>query len=82
MEATGLLIGGVAENDGTVGDGSGPGPGPDDREHHRVEVLHVDSAAAPHVAVPNLAAERVDPPVRRLRGHHVEMPVDQQRVVA
>ena len=38
-----------------------------DREHHRVEVLHVDRAAAPEVAVADLAGERVAPTTRSRR---------------
>ncbi len=50
-----------------------------DRDHHRVHVLHVDRAAAPHVAVLHRTGERVHRPLRRLGGHDVEVPVDEQR---
>ena len=52
---------------------------PGDRDHHRVHVLHVDRAAAPHVAVLHRPGERVHRPLRRLGGHHVQMTVDEQR---
>jgi hypothetical protein len=55
-----------------------PQPLPDHREHHRVHVLHVHGAAAPDASVSDLAGERVHTPVRRIRGDHVEMTVDQQ----
>ena len=50
-----------------------------DRDHHRVHVLHVDRAAAPHVAVLHRTGEGVHRPLRRLGGHDVEVPVDEQR---
>ena len=46
---------------------------------HRVHVLHVDGAAAPDVAVPDLAGERVDRPLAGVGRHDVEVAVDQQR---
>ena len=48
------------------------------RQQHRVEVLHVDRAAAPQVAVADLAGERVDLPVLRGRRYDVEVAVQQQ----
>ncbi len=62
--------------------GARPGPRPHDGEQHRVEVLHVDRAAAPQVAVLDLAGERVHLPVVGLGGDDVEVAVQQQRVVA
>ena len=50
-----------------------------DHDHHADHVLHVDRAAAPDETVLDRAGERVHAPVGRLRRHHVEMPVDQQR---
>ena len=47
-------------------------------EDHRIHVLHVDGAAAPEHAVLDDALERVDRPVVRLGGHHVEVAVDDQ----
>ena len=76
--AAGLLVCGEAEHDRPLGHVAGLLPCPHRREEHRVEVLHVDGATTPHVAVPHLAAERVDLPVRGRRGHDVEMPVQQQ----
>ena len=64
---------------GRSGTRPGAGAGPDDREQHRVEVLHVDRAAAPDVAVLDLAGERVDLPVLGRRRHDVEVAVQQQR---
>jgi hypothetical protein len=51
---------------------------PGDRDQHAAHVLHVDRAAAPHIAVGDRTGERVHAPVRRLGGHHVEVPVQQQ----
>ena len=59
-----------------------PHPLADDGEDHRVHVLHVHGAAAPDArfvpAVVDLARERVDPPVRRVGGNHVEVAVEEQ----
>ena len=63
---------------GRVGHPAGAGPGPHDGEQHRVEVLHVDRAAAPEVAVLDLAGERVDLPVLGRRRDDVEVAVQQQ----
>jgi hypothetical protein len=52
---------------------------PGDRDEHPAHVLHVDRAAAPHVAVFDGAGKWVHAPVRRLGRHHVEVPVQQQR---
>src|SRR5947209_2259495 len=48
-------------------------------DHHADHVFHVDRAAAPDVTVFDCAGERVHAPLGRLRGHNVEMPMDQQR---
>ena len=52
---------------------------PRDGDHHADHVLHVDRAAAPHVAVLDRAGERVHAPVGGFGGHHVEVAVDHQR---
>ena len=52
----------------------------DDREDHRVHVLHVDRATAPEQPIALLPAERVDLPVARLGGNHVEVPMEHERV--
>ena len=52
---------------------------PRHRDHHADHVLHVDRAAAPHVAVLHRAGERVHAPVGSLGGHHVEVAVNHQR---
>ena len=77
----GLLVGGEAEDDRAFGLATGPGARPDHREQHRVEVLHVDRPAAPQVAVPDLAGERVDLPVLRGGRDDVEVAVQQQRAL-
>ena len=46
---------------------------------HRVHVLHVDRAAAPDAAVPDLPGERVHRPLRRVGRDDVEVAVQQQR---
>ncbi len=52
---------------------------PGDGDHHADHVLHVDRAAAPHVAVLDRPGERVHAPVGRFGGDDVEVAVDQQR---
>ena len=47
--------------------------------HRRGEVEHVDRAAAPHLAVDELAAERIAPPAVGVRGHDVGVAHQQQR---
>jgi len=57
----------------------------DQDEHlgaHRRHVLHVDRAAAPEVAVVDLSAERVVPPLARVGFDHVEVRVEQDRRLA
>ena len=73
-----LLVGGEAEHHLAVRGRIGRRAGAHDAEQHRVEVLHVDRAAAPDLAVLDLAGERVDLPVRRLGGYDVEVAVEQQ----
>jgi hypothetical protein len=55
---------------------------PRDGDHHAAHVLHVDRAAAPHVAVLHRTGERVDAPVGGLGGDDVEVAVDQQGAAA
>jgi hypothetical protein len=52
---------------------------PGDRDEHAAHVLHVDSSAAPHIAVLDGTGKRVHAPIRRFSGHHVEVPVQQKR---
>ncbi len=52
---------------------------PDDRQHHRVHVLHVDRAAAPDAAVAISPENGCARPVGRVGRHDVEVAVDQQR---
>lgn len=75
-----LLVRGVRDDDVPAGAHALPGPATDHREDHRVHVLHVDRATAPHDTVADLAGERVHGPVVGLGRYDVEMPVDQQRV--
>ena len=75
-----LLVGGEGQHDVAARADPGTGPGADGGEHHRVHVLHVDGAAAPHDAVADLAGEGVDAPVGGLGGHHVEVAVHEQGV--
>ena len=82
VRGAGLLVGGEGDHDVPAGPDPCAGPGPDDREDHRVHVLHVDGAAAPDDPVADLAGEGVHGPVVGLGGHHVEVAVDQQRVGA
>ena len=50
-DAAGLLVGGEDQPDRPPRRHAGTGPSAYDAEHHRVEVLHVDCAAAPDAAV-------------------------------
>ena len=73
-----LLVGQERQHDVPRRPAALPEPLPDHGEDHRVHVLHVHRAAAPDAAVTDLAGERVDLPVRRVGGDHVEVAVDQQ----
>ena len=75
-----LLVRGEGQHDVAARAAALAGPGPDDRQHHRVHVLHVDRAAPPDHPVADLTGERVHRPVGGLGGHHVQMAVDQQGV--
>ena len=79
LGAAGLLV--REEHDDQVAGRSGTCAGQvaHRREHHRVHVLHVDRAAAPHAAVTLLPRERVDRPVGGVGRHHVEVPVHAER---
>ena len=76
--AAGLLVGQEREHQVARWDDASAFEVPGDRDHHADHVLHVDRAAAPHVAVLEGTGERVHAPVRRLGGHHVEVPVQHQ----
>ncbi len=77
--AAGLLVSHEGEDQIARWTATGPDKITNDCEGHRVHVLHVDSAPPPQAPIDDLAAEGVDPPVRRIRRHHVEMTVDEQR---
>ncbi len=77
--AAGLLVGDEREHQVARRHDARAFEVPGDRDDHADHVLHVDRAAAPHVAVLDRAGERVHAPVRRLGGHHVEVAVQQQR---
>jgi hypothetical protein len=74
-----LLVGGEREHEVAPRPDAVPGPLRDQGEQDGVGVLHVDGAAPPQHAVADLAGERMHRPVRRVRGHHVQVPVQQQR---
>jgi len=73
--AAGLLVSGEAEGDRPVRDPTVALACAHDAQQHRVEVLHVDRAAAPQVAVADLPRERVDLPVLGGRRDDVEVAV-------
>ena len=77
---TGLLVGGEAEHQGPVREYAGTGARSYGREQHRVEVLHVDGAATPHLTVVDLPAEGVQLPVVRVGRYDVEVTVHQHGV--
>ena len=74
-----LLVGHEREHQVARRDDAGPTEMPGNDDHHADHVLHVDRAAAPDIAVLDRAGERMHAPLGRLGGHHVKMPVDQQR---
>ena len=76
--APGFLVGGEREHDVAGRRPVFAQPLAHHREHHRVHVLHVDRAAAPHAAIRDLPGEWVVPPVRRAGRHHVQVTVHQQ----
>ncbi len=69
------------EGDHDVARGPAPAAQPvaDDRQGHRVHVLHVDRATPPHAPVGDLAGEGVVGPVRRVRRYDVQVAVDEER---
>ncbi len=78
-EPTRLLIGEEREHDVPRRHDPVPLEPPSHRQGHRHHVLHVDSPTPPHVAVLHRPRERVHRPLRRISGHHVQMPMHQQR---
>ena len=79
VRAAGLLVGEEGEHDVARGLAAAAQPVAYDRQRHRVHVLHVDGAAAPHAAVGDLAGEGVVGPVRRVGRYDVGVAVDEQR---
>ena len=73
-----LLVGEERHDELALGQGPRPEDVAERGEHHRVHVLHVHGAAAPQHPVADLARERVDAPVARVGGHHVEVPVQHE----
>ena len=57
---------------------AGGGQPPDGHSHRRGEVQHVDGAAAPHLAVDQLAPEGIVAPARRVGRHDVGVAHQQQ----
>ena len=82
--AAGLLVGEEREHERPARSASGPQSVADDRQDHRVHVLHVDGAAPPHhrhaPVVVDLGGERRVRPVVGVRRDDVEVPVQQDRV--
>ena len=77
--AAGLLVGQEGQHDVAGRPLAAAGPLADERERHRIHVLHIHRATTPHVAVAHLAGERVDRPLAALGRHDVEVAVDEQR---
>ena len=78
----GFLVREEPEDDVPLGHGSRAAHVAQHREHHGVHVLHVHRAAAPDHPVPHLPCERVQGPVLRRGGDHVQVAVHEQRVRA
>ena len=76
--AAGLLVGGEGEHDVAGRLALLAQALADDRQHHRVHVLHVDRAAAPDAVVGDLAGEGVVLPVFGVGRDDVEVTVDEQ----
>ena len=79
LSTAGLLVGDEGKDEITGRRAPRARPVADDREGHRVHVLHVDRAAAPEASVADLSGERVDRPVVLLSRYDVQMPVNEQR---
>jgi hypothetical protein len=77
--AAGLLVGEKSEDHIPRGYGVVALELARDGESHRDHALHVDRAAAPHVAVADLPGEGMHRPVGGVGRHHVEVAVHQQR---
>ena len=78
MDAARLLIGEEEHDDVATGPDAAPPPGTDHGEDHRVHVLHVDRASAPHESA---VEQRLERRVRPVLGHgrdDVDVPVQQQ----
>ena len=79
QSAASLLVSGEDQPERPSGRRAGTSSRTHHAENHGVEVLHVHSASAPDAAVDHLAGERRHRPVVGVGGHHVEVPVYQQR---
>ena len=74
-----LLVRHAEEHEVAAGAEPGAGQMAEGHCHRRGEVQHVDGAAAPDLAVDQLAAERVVPPVVGVGGDDVGVPEQRQR---
>ena len=74
-----LLVGDREVEQVALGPEAAPHERAEDDRHRRREVEHVDRAAAPHLAVDQLAAERVVPPAGGVDGHDVGVAHQAQR---
>ena len=77
--AAGLLVGDGEVEQVALGPEAAPHERAEHDRHRRREVEHVDRAAAPHLAVDQLAAERVVPPAGGVDRHDVGVTHQAQR---
>ena len=77
--AAGLLVGDAEVDEGALRLPTAARQLPKGHCHRRGDVQHVDGATAPHLAVDQLAAERVATPAGRVHRHHVGVPHQAQR---
>ena len=73
-----LLVGEEHQDEVALGEVAGSQDVGDGGEDHGVHVLHVHGTPAPQHPVADLAGERIDRPVRRHRGHDVEVAVQHE----
>jgi hypothetical protein len=78
VRAERLLVGDGQVDQRAVGPEALVGQPAGGHRHRGGQVEHVDGAAAPHLAVDQLAAERVAPPTVRTGRHHVGVAHEQQ----
>src|SRR5579862_7763863 len=78
VRTAGFFVGDECEHDVARWPPALTRPVADERECHRVHVLHVDGATTPQAIVANLAATRIDLPVGSIRRYDVDVTMNQE----